>query len=65
MSRLLFLFPVLSLFISLNLNGQSNTLPSFSELAEVSSPAVINISSKKIVKKGVLGGVALEDLKTH
>ena len=50
MGKLLTLFPLITLFISLSIQGASQQLPSFSELAETSSPAVVNISSSKTVK---------------
>jgi len=50
MGKLLTLFPLITLFISLNIQGANQQLPSFSELAEASSPAVVNISSSKTVK---------------
>ena len=50
MGKLLTLFPLITLFISLNTQGANQQLPSFSELAEASSPAVVNISSSKTVK---------------
>ena len=50
MGKLLTLFPLITLFISLSIQGTSQQLPSFSELAETSSPAVVNISSSKTVK---------------
>ena len=43
MGKLLALFPLITLFISLSIQGASQQLPSFSELAEASSPAVVNI----------------------
>ena len=50
MGKLLTLFPLITLFISLGIQGANQQLPSFSELAEASSPAVVNISSSKTVK---------------
>ncbi len=50
MGKLLTLFPLITLFISLNIQSANQQLPSFSELAEASSPAVVNISSSKTVK---------------
>ena len=50
MGKLLTLFPLITLFISLSIQGANQQLPSFSELAEASSPAVVNISSSKTVK---------------
>ena len=50
MGKSLTLFPLITLFISLSIQGANQQLPSFSELAEASSPAVVNISSSKTVK---------------
>ena len=50
MGKFLTLFPLITLFISLSIQGANQQLPSFSELAEASSPAVVNISSSKTVK---------------
>ena len=50
MSKILTLFPLITFFISLNVHGDNHQLPSFSELAETSSPAVVNISSSKTVR---------------
>ena len=50
MGKLLAVFPLFTLLVSLNIQSANNQLPSFSELVEVSSPAVVNISSSKTVK---------------
>jgi len=50
MGKLLAVFPLFTLLVSLNIQSANNQLPSFSELAEASSPAVVNISSSKTVK---------------
>ena len=50
MGRLLAVFPLFTLLVSLNTQSANSQLPSFSELAEASSPAVVNISSSKTVK---------------
>ena len=50
MGKLLTLFPLITLFISLSIQGTNQQLPSFSKLAEASSPAVVNISSSRTVK---------------
>ena len=50
MGKFLAVFPLFTLLVSLNIQSANNQLPSFSELAEVSSPAVVNISSSKTVK---------------
>ena len=50
MDKLLAVFPLVTLLVSLNIQSANNQLPSFSELVEVSSPAVVNISSSKTVK---------------
>ena len=50
MGKFLAVFPLFTLLVSLNIQSANNQLPSFSELVEVSSPAVVNISSSKTVK---------------
>ena len=50
MGKFLAVFPLFTLLVSLNIQSANNQLPSFSELAEASSPAVVNISSSKTVK---------------
>ena len=55
MSKYLAAFPLFVLFLSLNVESANNQLPSFSELAEASSPAVVNISSSKTVSSSNRG----------
>tara|TARA_Y100000590_G_scaffold411090_1_gene504770 strand:+ start:556 stop:1944 length:1389 start_codon:yes stop_codon:yes gene_type:complete len=50
MGKLLTVFPLITLFISLSIQGTNQQLPNFSELAEASTPAVVYISSSKTVK---------------
>ena len=61
MGKLLALFPLITLFISLSIQGANQQLPSFSELAEASSPAVVNISSSKTVKGRNYGSRGFND----
>ena len=49
MSRYFTFFPFFLLSLSLTIYSEDSNLPSFSELAEASSPAVVNISSSKTV----------------
>ena len=55
MSKYLAAFPLFFLFLSLNVESANSQLPSFSELAEASSPAVVNISSSKTVSSSNRG----------
>ena len=50
MRKYFFTFSVLALLLSFNLESFANQLPSFSDLADKSSPSVVNISSSKTVK---------------
>ena len=61
MGKLLALFPFITLFVSLSIQGTNPQLPSFSELAEASSPAVVNISSSKTVKGRGYGSRGFDD----
>jgi len=49
MSKYLAAFPLFFLLLSSNIECANELLPNFSELAEASSPAVVNISSSKTV----------------
>ena len=61
MGKLLALFPFITLFVSLSIQGTNPQLPSFSELAEASSPAVVNITSSKTVKGRNYGSRGFND----
>ena len=50
MRKYFFTFYLLTVFLTFSLENLASELPSFSDLADKSSPAVVNISSSKMVK---------------